>query len=64
MMWKSMRCLRLSRPKPSVAVDGRPARRRSDAAAEDRAGSLTAGKLNMLDKRESTSILIADTSRT
>ena len=52
-----MRCLRLSPPRPSVAVDGRPARRkrsqslmqsRSNArgAAEDGAGSLTTGKLN------------------
>jgi hypothetical protein len=28
MMWKSMRCLRLSSPRPSVAVDGRPAWRK------------------------------------
>ena len=50
-----MRCLRLSPPKPSVAVGGRPARRkrnqelvesRSQQVSEDGAGSLTTGKLN------------------
>ena len=52
-----MRCLRLSRPRPSVAVDGRPdpAKEKPVAdskpqrfmeAAEDGAGSLTTGKLN------------------
>src|SRR3954471_9988485 len=57
MMWKSIRCLRLSPPRPSVAVDGRPARRkrkpvadvkpqRRQEAAEDGAHSLTTGKLN------------------
>jgi hypothetical protein len=29
-MWKSMRCLRLSPPRRSVAVDGRPTRRKSE----------------------------------
>jgi hypothetical protein len=48
MMWKSMRCLRLSPSRPSVAVDraadAKPQRRQE--AAQDGAGSLTTGKLN------------------
>jgi hypothetical protein len=46
-----MRCLRLARPRPSVAVDGRPGQQLmqncSDARRlQDGASSLTTGKLN------------------